>query len=226
MSKRDLLKECIGDVGGSPPLSEFKAAFCDFCLQSECTRSQAGESLFEKRTATWEDRLFKNPSKLPLEDPRHREIAAQRFTDIAASQGSHLPVLGRAQIPSQQSSWLDPREIQQPEPTPPSPVQTKVKPEPEPEPEPEKTEESKKVDTTPNPEHVENTADSGEKDLSQRRVVKGAPVNTPFQPGAMVGSESQSTTTPPKDAWDAPQTSLEPGVKVLKPGGKFRFGSS
>lgn len=230
MSKKDLLKECMTDVGQQIPLPEFTASFCDFCLQSECTRSQSGKSLFEKRVSSWEERLFKNPKELPKDDPRYREIAAQRFIDSAAAQGVHLPVLGRAQIPSQQS-WVDPRDLEQPEPTPPAPAQSTTRVEPEPEPEkPEKsgekaTKATKKVDKDPEPEPVENTQDLEEKEAPPQKVTHVGSVNTPFQPGAMVGSESQSSKAPPKDAWDAPQSPLEPGVKVLKPGGKFRFGN-
>jgi hypothetical protein len=221
--KQDLLQVCLRDLGPKPPpLPEFKAAFCDHCSQPECTRSLSGTSLFDQRVQNWEDRLFKNPSRLPQDDPRFSQITAQKFVDVAASHGVHLPILGRTQVPSQ--SWVDPRELVQPEAappaaTPPATVQRK-EPEPEPEPEPEVQVAVKEEPVSSPPETFSEPTPPPKRDLGPERL----PANTSFQGGVMIGSGSKQVA-PSQDAWNAPiPTPVEKEVTVLKPGQKFRFG--
>lgn len=226
--KRDLLQVCMKGLGPNPPtLPEFKAVFCDRCLQKECTRSQAGTSLFEQRVNTWEERLFKNPKKLPQDDPRFAQITAQRFVDIASRQGTSIPIIG--QSPPQTSSWVDPRDLEQapPPPAPSPPMRERSQ-----EPAPEKTTPFQK--SAP-PEKTDSEPTKVTKPSEEQPLVPpkpkapppgplNAPANTPFTQGTMIGSPKQSVS-PSKDAWSAPTPDpVGEGVRVLKPGEKFRFG--
>jgi hypothetical protein len=175
--------------------------------------------------ATWEDRLFVNPKKLAQEDPRFSQITAQKFIDVAASYGHSLPIVGQA--PNQQ--WLDPRDLEQPaappETTPPKKVAKK--PAKRKAPKTAKTEEATTENVPPPVEPLvaeKPVVRAKPEPKSDPRVPK-APANTPFTQGTMVGSP-QVPSAPPKDAWatKAPDPVGE-GIQVLKPGGKFRFGS-
>src|ERR1051325_467081 len=114
--RRDFLSVC-NDQG--VPLPDFQAWFCVRCVQPECSRSRAG-GLFETRVATWEDRLFKNPPRMPKDDPLYSTIAARRFIDIDPTR---IPeVNGRL-------DWVDPRGLEEPkEPSPKPRAARKPKP--------------------------------------------------------------------------------------------------
>lgn len=209
--RRDLLPECLRDLGPSPPpLPEFKATFCDHCSQKECTRSLVGTSKFDQRVSTWEDRLFKNPQKLPQDDPRFLHITAQRFVDIAATQGVSIPILGQ-----KTQSWVDPRELVQPEQVPSSSAHSFV--ELPPVTPSEKTTPEGSLDKL----EVEVPAPATKVAAVQDRL----PLNTPFKSGVMLGS-SPTPTAPQTDSWEAPKPApVEKGVTILKPGQKYRFQS-
>lgn len=65
---------------------EFTSVWCPRCANTECTRSTAGKGLFDARVRTWEERLFKNPSKLPETDPRFSIISAKAFQEVPVGQ--------------------------------------------------------------------------------------------------------------------------------------------
>lgn len=96
--RRDFLAVC-NDQG--VPLEDFQATFCVRCVQPQCSRSRAG-GLFETRVATWEERLFRAPPRMPKDDPLYGRIAAQRFIEI--ERGTVPEVKGP-------SEWLDPRAV-------------------------------------------------------------------------------------------------------------------
>jgi hypothetical protein len=95
--KRDFLKECNNQ---GVPLEDFKLAFCNFCLQPECTRSSHGSSKFDQRTRTWKERLFTEVDTLDPTDPRYQGIAGQEFIVIEPKGSSGVS-----------PSWEDPRDL-------------------------------------------------------------------------------------------------------------------
>ena len=92
-SRRDQLAECNTE---RQPIAEFKEAWCGRCVNPECTRSLFGQSRFDLRVNTWEDRLFKNPPKMDARDPRYKEIAGKRFLSLDVGPAPEL------------RSWVDP----------------------------------------------------------------------------------------------------------------------
>lgn len=98
-SKRDLLKVCNDHA---VPPEDFRQQFCIRCIQPECTRSQAGTSLFEKRIVTWKERLFTNPPRMTEEDPRYKIIRGKQFLSLDMKD---VPEIGG------RSSWVDPRDL-------------------------------------------------------------------------------------------------------------------
>ena len=82
MPRRDYLKECNDRA---VPLDDFKMAFCDRCLQPECTRSTHGSSKFDQRVATWKERLITDVPQMTRDDPRFERIAQQQFVPVQES---------------------------------------------------------------------------------------------------------------------------------------------
>lgn len=210
-SKSDHLSACLRSLPEPLPLEAFKQAYCDRCIQPECTRSLAAESRFEARTATWRERLFSNPASMAPDDPRRPEIESKLFLDVGDPHRS-LPVLGRAQVP-QTASWEDPRELAE-----------KAKEE-APRPQPQKHRPRAQVPSDSKPEPPTPVEAPPVFSVPTQPVTR--PLNTPFQQGAMVGGppSTQSKTVP--DAWSPkpePPPASKGGAKILKPGGKFRFG--
>lgn len=203
------------------PLPDFEAQFCKRCFNSECTRSLHGKTKFDIRTATWEDRLFKNPDRMDQSDPRFPAISAQRFLEIPT--GAPLEI-GR-------SAWVDPRNIE-PEPEPPRPRPLRVlpvvtaPPEPAPTPAPEPVLEAR-------PEPISEPAPVDEPvvqpqikpaEPTKRTQVPRGPLQTPFEQGTMLSGTPQKTSEN-KDSWDvAVPPKVPEGGQPMRPGGKFRFG--
>lgn len=213
-SKKDLLNECLADMGPNPPpLPEFQANFCSRCFQGECSRSLSGSSLFEQRAKNWRERLFDAPATMSPDDPRFTTIASRKFLDI--------PTSGQAGAPS---SWVDPRDLE--------PTHLPVVQEPAPAPKAAKTPRKTTPKKAPKQKVVE-TSDSEpsgivevstEASPAPKKTSPGTPLNTPFQSGTMVGSPS-APKSPSTDSWAVtPQAPVGPGVTVLTPGSKFRFG--
>lgn len=94
---RDLLRECNDRQA---PLDEFQQGFCSRCINPECSRSLYGQSRFDLRVNTWEDRLFTNVPLMDSTDPRYAEFAGKKFLTIDT---------GRT--PEIRSAWVDPRDI-------------------------------------------------------------------------------------------------------------------
>jgi len=203
--KRDELSVC-NDQG--VPLEDFKRAFCDRCLNQQCSRSVAGQSRFEQRTATWYQRLFENPDRLDERDPRYAQIQAQKFIEVPTGL---VPEVGGAQ-----SAWLDPRDLDAPVSPPqvaiPQPPPVPISPEPEPaapEPQPDVP------PPVPEPQPLRQTA----------------LMNTPGPRPQMIGDGQKDQPKPDKpvfvDPWEPPKPKTEvDGVKVVQPGARFRFGGS
>jgi hypothetical protein len=100
---QDYLKECNDQ--GVPP-DDFALQFCRRCRQPECSRSQVGESRFEQRVSTWEDRLFLQVPTMSPEDPRYPRISAQKF----------IRGPSRGRTPEVRGSWVTPKELEKSEP--------------------------------------------------------------------------------------------------------------
>lgn len=208
MTPRDLLPVC-NEAG--VPAQEFAESWCKFCFNPECTQSLAGASKFDVRVATWRERLFEHPSKMDPNDPRFAKIAAQNF--LAVPIGG--PLIIGASAPT--SAWVDPRDLEPQTPVEAVVPQTAPPPRqaaPPPPVEPQKAEPISPVPATPK---VETVA------APQQRQ---GPLQTPFVQGVMLAGAPPPTPKPPeKDPWEASPTPEAPkGGKVLKPGGKFRFG--
>lgn len=100
-TRSDFLSVC-NDQG--VPLDDFKRAFCDRCMQPECTRSQVGGSKFEQRIQDWNRKLFLEPPLLDAHDPRHASITSKRFLMIDTGP---IPEIRT----SSGGSWVDPRDL-------------------------------------------------------------------------------------------------------------------
>lgn len=224
MAKQDFLGVCNEH---NVPLDDFQRQFCIRCLQPECTRSQVGKSKFEERVATWEDRLFLNPSRLDPSDPRYQGIAAKRFLAIAPSD------------PNRQSSWDDPRDIEKrvmvsvPETLTSNPLPLIDLPETPAVPSPEERKAALN-------ELVRLTEEFGgyEKELAKPEVQptpapptpEKAPVpqqrplgNTPNRSRQMLSNVEQTTPSPVLDPWQ-PKQGLKPGETLVQPGAKIKLG--
>lgn len=213
-SKEDYLSYCNNQ---GVPVEDFKAAFCSRCFNPTCSRSLAGQSLFEARIHTWHERLFENPQTLPKEDPRYALISAVNFQEVPVGP---IPTVGQSAPPS---AWMDPRDLgAAPEPSKPAP-QKVAKPRAQ-APEPAETMELELVPSTP-PEAPQKSAEP-QVQPSAVSIPRQAPLQTPFQQGVMIGNASVPQATPPKDPWAATPSPTETAgkVKVIQPGGKVRFG--
>ena len=83
MANQDFIAEC-NNLHVST--EEFCSVWCPRCANSECTRSAVGKGGFDARVRTWEERLFKNPPKLPETDPRFELINAKMFQEVPVGQ--------------------------------------------------------------------------------------------------------------------------------------------
>lgn len=192
--RRDFLAVC-NDQG--VPLVDFQATFCVRCVQPECSRSRAA-GLFETRVATWQERLFDNPPRMPKDDPLYALLSAKRFIEVD---------VGRVPNVRGPSEWLDPRALEESTPVeaprparPPRPGPAEVSvPAPEGGPAP-------RVEGTP---------------LGHR-----APLNTPFVQGTMLaGTPAQPAAA---DAWAAGTsavlaTETPPSAPIVKAGARIKF---
>jgi hypothetical protein len=195
--QRDWLKDCMkdcADKGLQASLQEFKATFCDACVQPECNRSLFGKSKFEQRVSNWHERLFTAVPRMDLNDPRFPEISSKGFVIINPE----------ALSVNASSDWLDPRDIK--------PVSVSV---PETVSSPSEVVEEVPVIDAPPPTSPRPATPT----LSAKDAVL---VNTPSQRGIMLPGAPQ-ITRPQRDQWDSPQP-VRPGEKVVQRGATFRFG--
>jgi hypothetical protein len=207
--KEDFLHHC-NNMG--VPIPDFTAAFCVRCLQPQCQRSAAGRSLFDIRTKSWEERLFRHPTIMLPDDPRYPKIAAQKFSDIGP-QSKFMPEVGS----SEPTSWMDPRDLDDVSPSPDlTPRPQQVPPQralaPEPLSEPAPSTEPQRAE--PEPQRPAPTP-----------AARRGPLQTPFQQGKMLEGAPLPPKPAPKDSWASTpaETSTAP---ILQPGAKFRFGKS
>ena len=194
---QDWLKLC-NDQG--VPLEDFKAQFCDRCLQQDCTRSIAGLSRFEQRTADWQDRLFDNPTRMSPDNPQFERISAQKFISIDTGR---VPEVGGSPA---QSAWVDPLTLDV---EPPSAQKEQV--------------------AIAAPELVEPArVDPPEPALvpPPKPLKPLQPMNTPSQSGQMLPGHQAQPKADPKDAWEVPNNPETGDVEIVKPGSRFRFGGS
>ena len=212
----DYLGECNDQ---KVPLEDFKLAFCDRCLQPECSRSLHGTSKFDQRVSTWVERLVTKVPRMDPADPRIPQIQGKQFKMFT-------PSLSVGQAPS---AWLDPKDVKEPsassveEPAP-AAEEEQVPPLPpvfvRP-PEPALVPEEVPSPPTISPQIAEKSEQTG---MPLALMV----MNTPTQSGRMLaGSPAQTPPSPPKDPWEAPPTSPKPadGEVVVKKGATVRLGS-
>lgn len=76
---KDYISEC-NNLNASE--EHFIKVWCLRCRQSECTRSNAGKSLFELRVNSWQERLITHVPKLPEDHPSYNEISQKRFVRV------------------------------------------------------------------------------------------------------------------------------------------------
>jgi hypothetical protein len=93
--RRDLLAECNTE---RVPFAEFQEGWCRRCINPECSRSLFGQSRFDLRVNSWEDRLFKAPSRMDPADPRYKGIASKRFLSLDTGPTPEI------------RSWVDPHD--------------------------------------------------------------------------------------------------------------------
>ena len=208
----DHLKLCNSE---GIPLEDFKLTFCDHCLQDECTRSQAGTSLFERRIATWEKRLFIDVPRMNKSDPRYAAISAKQFRGI---QGTPLRIQGSTRA----SQWIDPKELDEVAPTPqervspPAPELQKA-PElpPTPAPKPERKAAPAAIEPPPAPKREPAPA---------RPKVAPILMNTPNMGPQMLKGHENEPPKPAADPWAvAPKTTPEKKDRVVRPGARIKL---
>lgn len=178
---RDLLKECNDKQA---PLDEFQQGFCSRCVNPECGRSLYGQSRFDLRVNTWQDRLFDNVPRMDSTDPRYAEFAGKKFLTVDT---------GRT--PEIRSSWVDPRDLSA-ESTVPAGVSL---PHPEP-----------VISEVPEPATV---AAPVQPPRNPARVPTHLLLsNTPAPQGVMIGRPTPAA--PARDPWAAPEPPKDPVVAV------------
>lgn len=207
MNRRDLLRECNDkDV----PLEDFSRQFCVRCLQPECSRSLVGKSKFEQRVSGWEDKLFKQPPRMDLSDPRYEIIRGKRFQEVQTG-----PVLEIGRGP-----WQDPRDLAEPKAAAPAlkPAASVAPPSPSAEPVQDVEEEGPATDPTPPEAKAEETPATPSATPPAR--------NTPFRQGQMIAGANAPApkTNPVYDPWAAPKPSQADGLQVVKPGARIKLG--
>ncbi|HED06467.1 MAG TPA: hypothetical protein ENI61_07270 [Ignavibacteria bacterium] len=101
--RQDFLKECMSDVGNSP-LDEFNKYFCIQCQNVICVRAGGNNSLFKKRTSSWEDSLFNRVSRAKVDDHRFDSIRSKNFLPIIKStvheirHNNEIPILNKSKM--------------------------------------------------------------------------------------------------------------------------------
>lgn len=195
MKQQNFLAVC-NDKG--VPLQDFREAFCGRCLQPECELSLAGRSKFEARVATWEERLFTSPARMPKTDPLYSQIVAKKFIEIPT--GPVPEIRGP-------SEWIDPREV--------PPPSTQELPRPAPPPPVKKSEPVEVSAPSEKPLPARRASQPLQTPFQQGTSLPGAPEIRPSPPS----SDPWSVPTP--NATDSTA-----GIKIVGPGAKIRFGGS
>jgi hypothetical protein len=155
-----------------------------------------GKSRFEDRALNWEDRLFRNVSRLDPSDERFPEISAKKFLTV---------LQGTPQAPS---TWLDPREIETTKAysIPSQPVVEPVE----------------KLVPAPPPVAVAAPPpiQAPVQTPGQEPVLR----NTPARQRQMIGGGEPKPPVPVLDPWASKQP-LSPNDNLVKPGARIKFGS-
>jgi hypothetical protein len=204
-TRSDLLNECIPQ---GLPYDAFKEAWCARCVNPECVRSQTGHSKFENRIADWEEKLFKNPPVMALDDPLYVAIVGKKFITIDP---------GRT--PEIRSPWIDPKDLKEPEPDPEPQADVHV-PEPQAVPVPQVPDEAVVLEPV-----VEAREPSPPKPKpSPRSTLSLLGQNAPDQSGRVLLGPSGAPTTK-ADPW-APPDPPDPADVVVQPGARIKMGRS
>jgi len=193
-TRTDLLNECIPQ---GMPYDTFKEAWCARCVNPECVRSQTGHSKFEHRIADWEEKLFKNPPAMALDDPLYAAIAGKRFITIDP---------GRT--PEIRSAWVDPKDLKEPEPQAPAALEPQL---------PDETEALEPMVQAPEPSPPKPRP-------SPRSTLSLLGQNAPDQSGRVLLGPSGAPTTK-ADPW-APPDPPNPADVVVQPGARIKMGRS
>lgn len=191
--RRDYLSVC-NDQG--IPLPDFQATFCVRCVQPECSRSRAG-GLFETRVTTWEERLFKNPPRMPKDDPLYAMITAKRFIEIDT--GRIPEVNGRLE-------WVDPRGLEEPK---------------EPSAKPRPVRKPKPPDSTPRVE--ESTPRVGPPEARRAPLNSDFEQGALLIDPRVTAPVSRKPVDPWGGVATAPAASVKPDVPVVKAGAVIKF---
>ncbi len=197
---RDLLQEC--NTQGAP-LDVFAAECCRLCINPDCTRSRFGQSLFERRVNTWEERLFQNPSRMSPDDPRFVNIAGKRFLTLDTSRTPEVRL----------QTWADPRDMAE-APSAPLAVLPPTTP----------------VVRVSEPASVLSTGP--QKPAAPGNLLGLVNANTPAAPGRML-SGAPAAPTEKRDPWASPVPPVPPSIegvgvseKKVRPGTKIKLGGA
>jgi len=205
---RDEIKTC-NDQG--IPLKDFKLAFCDRCLNADCTRSQMAGDKFSQRTSTWVERLFTQTPRMDSTDPRFSKLSAQKFIEVPG-RGVRTPEVGSG------ADWVDPLEEK--------PPTTERMPQTVPQDESGDEEVTNPMSQPPEGVAAAPLTEAPPADRHNPLIGSHQPgqLNTPRRQGQMLGSVPGGPTIPAtvSDSWDAPPKP-PPEKNVVKPGARIRF---
>lgn len=199
LPRRDQLLECNT---AKESLRDFQETWCKRCVNPECTRSMFGQSRFDVRVNTWEDRLFKNPPRMDSSDPLYNLIAGKKFLTIETGRAPEI------------RGWVDPSEpVEEPvrvEVPPVKTVPTVVTP----------TVVTPTVVAAPEkaPSSVRQATVEPAPTRPPDRGTESFPINTQFQGGRMLNGV-RGQQAPPRDPWAAPT----PAENIVPVGGRVKF---
>lgn len=199
-TRRDQLSECNTE---KQPLADFQAGWCARCVNPECTRSLYGQSRFDLRVNSWEDRLFRNPPRMDSSDPRYRDIAGKRFLTVDVGPAPEV------------RTWIDPMQSV-PERSAPKPVPMELRPEPIVSPAPLQPE-----PTVVQPEPVTSLPVAPTPEPSGKVRPEFVALNSISQGGRMLAGVRKEER-PARDPWAVPEVA----ENVIPVGGRVRLGRS
>lgn len=189
--------DCMGECNEHRiPLQEFEQTFCIRCIQPECARSLYGKQRFDKRVATWHERLFSQVPQMDVQDPRFQLIHQQGFLDID---------VGPTPEVRSNPDWSTPNQEPVPQATS-TLAETPTEEEGVSSPVVEEAKEVSKVPLTL-PKHL-------------------LTMNTPNKEGYRLNQPDTKGPEPKADCWEAPTSETVSKTTVVRPGAKVRLGGS
>jgi hypothetical protein len=83
--QQDLTKECFdGHAQSKVTLAQFRELICSYCRNPDCVQAKWGQTPFDIRVQTWQERLYGEDRKVSdLSLPAHLMVAKNEFEDIS-----------------------------------------------------------------------------------------------------------------------------------------------